>query len=131
MVTPLCRPVLEDVSIEVDRLLGRRGTSYLDLGRVVLLVCNVCQDLLCGALTVRLDVMEQVVTWSDWRWDPIEHAEKLTGISAPVVVDRAAYEGTIQSAPEVLATLPYDQDQFRTRPFLWPWQWGWRLPRDG
>jgi len=38
------------------------------------------------------------------------------------------FERVFSSAPERLSGMPYDELAHRGRGFLWPWQWGWRLP---
>ena len=44
-------------------------------------------------------------------------------------VDRAGYEAMLRSAFERVSTMPYDELEHRGRGFLWPWQWGWRMPK--
>lgn len=52
-----------------EELLGGRVCDGLPSGRVGLLVCQVCEDLGCGSLTVALDVGEREVVWSSPRWE--------------------------------------------------------------
>ena len=35
----------------------------------------------------------------------------------------------LTSAYERIAAMPYDELDHRGRRFLWPWQWGWRMPK--
>jgi len=132
-VTELCRPWLHAVPESVDRLLGRLGTDGLAENRVALLVCGVCGDLGCGAVTARLDVSQDQVSWSEFLWEggvgevtsiDLEHE-----FDGRIVFDRAGYEAMLRSALERVSTMPYDELEHRGRGFLWPWQWGWRMPK--
>jgi hypothetical protein len=125
-VTELNRPWLPGVPAAVETFLGRRPGEFLPPGRISLLVCAVCGDLGCGALTASLDVRAAEVTWSDFLWEdgiveplPVEHLDQ------PVTFDRAHYEAAFADAYERVAALPYDELAHRGRRFLWPWQWGW------
>ncbi len=132
LVTLLNREWLPTVADSVLELLGRRPASGLDPGRIYLFVCSECGDLGCGAITAAIEVAEDCITWSQFAWesgyrpaDPIEDAP------TRVVFDVADYETTVATAYERVATLPHDELQHQRRNFLWPWQWGWRLPKDG
>jgi len=132
-VTELCRPRLHAVGESVARLLGRLGTEGLSENRVALLVCGVCGDLGCGAVTARLNVSQDQVSWSEFRWE--------SGVGGPTAIDvkdqidgrivfsRAAYEAMLKSAYERIAAMPHDEPEHRGRRLLWPWQWGWRIPK--
>ena len=130
LVTELNRPWLPSVPDAVDRLLGRRPSEHLAAGRVPLLVCGSCGDLGCGQLTAALDIADAKVSWSDFLWEdgmselrPVEHLhERLT-------FDRTRYEAVFADAYERVAAFPYDELAHHGRRFLWPWQWGWKLPR--
>lgn len=133
-VTELCRPWLDTVQESVERLLGRQETPGLPEDRVALLVCLVCGDLGCGAITARLSISEDQVTWSEFAWedgdgDPTPVDVRLEGDDR-LVFSRAAYESLLASAPDRIAAMPYEELEHRGRRFLWPWQWGWRLPRS-
>jgi hypothetical protein len=130
LVTELNRPWLPRVPDAVTTFLGRRPGEFLAPGRIPLLVCAVDGDLGCGALTAALDVGAAEVTWSDFLWEvgiveprPVEHLDQ------PVTFDRAHYEAAFADAYERVAAFPYDELAHRGRRFLWPWQWGWKLPR--
>lgn len=132
-VTELCRPWLHAVPESVDRLLGRLGTDGLPENRVALLVCGVCGDLGCGAVTARLNVSQDQVSWSEFLWgggvgDPtsIDVGHEVNG---RFVFNRAGYEAMLTLAYERIAAMPYDELEHRGRRFLWPWQWGWRMPK--
>lgn len=132
-VTELCRPWLHAVPESVDRLLGRLGTDGLPENRVALLVCGVCGDLGCGAVTARLNLSQDQVSWSEFLWeggvgDPtsIDVAHEGDG---RIVFNRAGYEAMLTSAYERIAAMPYDELEHQGRRFLWPWQWGWRMPK--
>jgi hypothetical protein len=129
LLTNLNRPWLPNVAESVDELLGRTPSQELRAGRIALLVCSVCGDLGCGQLTAALNVSDAEVSWSDFLWEddhsdptPVEH------LRDPVHFDRSQYEAALTHAPERVAALPYDESAHRGRRFLWPWQWGWRLP---
>jgi hypothetical protein len=131
LVTELNRPWLPQVGQAVDRLAGRRPADSLPRGRAALLVCPDDGDVECGQLTTALHTTATEVTWSDFRWeggpyepDPTEH------LTEPISFDRAQYEAALADAYERVAELPYDELAHHGRRFLWPWQWGWRLPRD-
>lgn len=130
LVTQLNRPWLPAVPKAVSRFLGRRESEDLVSERVALLVCAMDGDLGCGQLTAALEVGDAEVSWSDFLWEdgnfdprPVEHLHQ------PVVFDRARYETTFDGAYERVAAFPYDELAHHGRRFLWPWQWGWRLPR--
>jgi hypothetical protein len=134
-VTELCRTWLQTVPESVDRLLGRLGTDRLPENRVALLVCGTCGDLGCGAVTARLNVSQDQVSWSEFLWeggvgegDPtsIDVEQQVDG---RIVFNRAGYEAMLTSAYERIAAMPYDELEHRGRRFLWPWQWGWRIPK--
>lgn len=130
LVTELNRPWLPGVPDAVATFLGRRPGEFLAPGRIPLLVCAVDGDLGCGALTTALDVGAAEVTWSDFLWEdgifdprPVEHLDR------PVTFGRANYEAAFADAYERVAAFPYDELAHHGRRFLWPWQWGWKLPR--
>lgn len=131
MVTPLSRPWLEDVEEEVDRLLGRRGTAELESGRVAILLCPIDGDIDCGALTARLEFTADEVHWVDWRWDSYQGSLPVKSPTESMRFDRATYEALLHGAPGRLKVMPYNELDHRGKPFLWPWEWGWRLPPAG
>jgi hypothetical protein len=131
LVTELNRPWLPGVPDSIERFLGRRPGEFLAPGRIPLLVCPVDGDLGCGQLTTALDVRGAEVTWSDFRWEdgivasrPVEHLDQ------PITFGRAQYEAAFDDAYERVAAFFYDELAHHGRRFLWPWQWGWKLPRD-
>jgi hypothetical protein len=139
-VTELCRPWLHAVPESVDRLLGRLGTDGLLENRVALLVCGVCGDLGCGAVTAQLNLSQDQVSWSNFQWEGgVDDWEG--GVGDPAAIDlahggdgrivfnRAGYEAMLTSAYEQIAAMPYDELEHQGRRFLWPWQWGWRMPK--
>ncbi|HEX6876043.1 MAG TPA: hypothetical protein VF165_10325 [Nocardioidaceae bacterium] len=131
LVTELNRPWLHVVPDAVERLLGRVATEGIAEGRVMLLVCGLCGDLGCGAITALLDVDTDSVAWSDFLYENT-YAEPtpVESLPAPLVFDRAAYEETLTNAPALVATLPFDEVEHARRGWLWPWQWGWKMPRS-
>lgn len=89
-----------------------------------------CGDLGCGAITVRLTITPQPVTWTDFAWEndyddkPVPQRSGLT-----FVFDHDAYLTTVKSSRLRVAAFPYDRLAHHGRDVLWPWQWGWQLPR--
>ena len=131
MVTPLNRVWLPSVESAILELLGQRPTDGLGAGRVSLFVCGECGDLGCGAVTATLQVESDRITWSQFGWEnnyepaePIENAPDFLSFAAP------HYEAILAGAHERVAALPYDELAHHGRKFLWPWQWGWRLPKN-
>lgn len=129
MVTAMSRAWLKEVPAEMDRLLGRRDTEGLSTGRVALLLCRVDGDIACGALTARLELSDAHVAWTDWLWASSQGAPPVEQLSDPFVFDRTTYEAQLHGALAVLQAMPYDELAHRGKRFLWPWEWGWRLPR--
>ena len=130
-VTSLNRAWLGEVLVEVDRLLGRASDPDLDVGRCMILLCPIDGDLGCGAVTARVSMDEDTVRWSDWALENgFEPRTPIEGFGRSLTFDRESYERTLLGAYGKVATLPYDELAHRGRRFLWPWQWGWRLPAD-
>lgn len=131
LVTELNRPWLHVVPEALDRLLGRRPSEDLDPGRIPLLLCHVDGDLACGALTASLRVADAEVSWSDFRWeDGIYDPRPVEQLDQPITFDRGQYEAAFVDACARVAGFPYDELAHHGRQFRWPWQWGWKLPRD-
>ena len=132
-VTALCRPWLHVVPESVNRLLGCFGTDGLPENRVALLVCGMCGDLGCGAVTARLDVSQDQVSWCEFLWEGGEGGPTSIDVAAEgdgrIVFERAGYEAMLTSAYDRTAAMPYDELKHRRRRFLWPWQWGWRMSK--
>lgn len=131
LVTPLSRPWLKDVASEIDQLLGQREAGDLPAGRVALLVCPVDGDIACGALTARLQVSQDHVVWTDWLWESDQGALSVEHLSEPAMFDRQDYEKQMRMALATVTALPFDELAHRGKRFLWPWEWGWRLPPRG
>ena len=131
LVTELNRAWLHVVPEAVDRLLGRRAHEDLDPGRLPLLLCPVDGDLACGALTAALRLDDAQVSWSDFRWeDGLRDPTPVDQLDQPIVLDRSQYESAFADACGRVAGFPYDESARSGRRLLWPWQWGWGLPRD-
>ncbi|WP_168581573.1 hypothetical protein [Gephyromycinifex aptenodytis] len=129
VITALNRPWLHMLDEGIAELTGRRPDPRLPAGRIPLLRCADCGDLGCGAITARLDITAQALTWSDFAWenDDDEPVPQHPGLD--FVFDLDAYLRTIESCRARVAAFPYDPLAHHGRDFLWPWQWGWRLPR--
>lgn len=131
LATTLNRAWLATVNDAVGELRGTRSTDGLSPGRVALYVCGDCGDLGCGAVTAKLHVGADTVSWAEFAWengyepsDPIKDSPTVIHFSAP------NYADVLATADERVAALPYDELAHHGRAFLWPWQWGWRLPKD-
>jgi hypothetical protein len=129
LVTDLNRDwVPEAVAPAVETLLGQRAAPDLDAGRVPLLVCGSCGDLACGAVTAKLGVGTNEVTWSEFRWENgYEDPEPIDSLRAPITFDRAQYEAELADAAQRVAALPGSEPRFLERPrrdrhLRWPWQ---------
>lgn len=132
LATPLNRAWLPSVEGAVLELLGERPGAGLDNGRIPLFVCGECGDLGCGAVTVALDMDQDRITWSQFAWENgFEPAEPIENTPTSLVFAAADYNKVFASAYGRVADLPYDALEHEGRKFLWPWQWGWRLPKDG
>lgn len=130
-MTELNRPWLPSVPDAVEKLLGTRPSDDLTDGRVELLVCGACGGLGCGALTAALDVGDAEVSWSEFLWeDGMSDPRPVEQLAGPLTFDRALYEAAFSDAYERVAACPYDESAHHGRRFLWPWQWGWQLPRE-
>ena len=46
----------------------------------------------------------------------------------PLLLDRKAYEAQISVAFGMVQEMPYDELSHRGKRFLWPLEWGWRMP---
>jgi len=128
MVTLLSRPWLEDVPTEIGRLLGRRETDGLSPGRAALLVCRVDGDIGCGALTARVQLAEAHISWTNWLWETDLGGLPVESGPGDVLFDRTAYEAELAAAFAVVPAMSYDEVAHRGKRFLWPCEWGWRMP---
>ena len=129
MVTLLSRPWPDAVPNSVDQLCGRRTCTDLARGRVPLYVCGACGDLAWGAVTAALNVGETTTTWADFRWEN----GRSPGIPIQVDMEHVSfasghYVDVFSDAVQRVAAMPYSRLDHEGRRFLWPWQWGWRLP---
>ena len=119
------------VPTHVEVLLGRQPDEDLPAGRIPLLVCAVDGDVACGAITAGLSMERETVTWTDLRWEGgIGETSDVGGLRQSMTFDRRPYEQGLLAAAVRVSELPYDEAEHSLRRFLWPWQWGWRLPRD-
>lgn len=84
----------------LDRLLGVLPGDYDD-GRVSLLVCAVCGDLWCGAVSVELALSPRTVSWQKigWQGDP-EDVEPETLTEQSFTFDRDEYEQLLRGLRE-------------------------------
>lgn len=90
-----------------QRLLGRVAGDAPH-GRVTVHVCAECGDLGCGAITVRLEVIEDRVVWDDWGYqnndeDEIFDLDDVRGLCR-FVFDRPEYEHVLSRAVERIRT---------------------------
>ncbi len=81
----------------VARLVGDAPGDLPD-GRVAVYVCPECGDLGCGAVTVRLTLAPDEVTWDDWGWQTdYEAAVDRSSLDdlPSLTFDRTQYERTL------------------------------------
>lgn len=131
VITTLNRPWLNTLDDGIGELTGRQPDPCLPTGRIALLRCAGCGDVGCGAITARLTITPQTVTWSDFAWENDDDGETAPQRSGLVFVfDHDAYMTTIESSRSSVAAFPYDPLAHHGRDFRWPWQWGWRLPKS-
>lgn len=124
LVTVLCRPWPQAAAETVEQLMG--GATGQALG-VDMLVCKLCGDRDCGALVADVTAKADRVTWTNWHFTNPGGAEPVAALR-DLAFERERYVALLQTAAATVAELPYDEDANRPRRFLWPWQWGWRLP---
>lgn len=78
--------------------------------RIPLLVCGVCGDLTCGALTVALSRHADVVQWADWAWEGHDAEAAIPLPSLPVCrFERQAYDGALREAQRRVSITPVTQ----------------------
>lgn len=111
---------------QIMRLLVLDVPEYED-GRTAMYVCR-CGDLDCFGIGARINRHLTTITWSDWAWkdgfeltDPIEELGTYT-------FTLSEYEKVLADAARLLETVP-DWVPPKQR-MLWPWQWGWSLPKE-
>jgi hypothetical protein len=88
----------------------------------------VCGDRDCGAVLADVVIAPGSVTWTNWQFTDSKGTKQLHALS-PYIFDHQVYEALVRSAPATVAAVPYDEQLHVSRRLLWPWQWGWRLPR--
>ena len=131
MLTPLNRAWLDAVPDAVEVLLGNRAEPGLDPGRIPIFVCPVCGDIPCGAVTAMLSVRDDVVAWTQFQLENgYEPAKDVAGAPTELVFDAASYRSAMWGALQRVRAMLFDELEHSGRRFLWPWQWGWRLPKD-
>lgn len=123
------RPWLHVLATSVDELTGRASVPGLADGRLGLLWCAECGDIGCGALTAKLTIEGDVLGWSEFAWENSRDDALPQAPGLAFTFDRAAYTDLLDHARGLVAQLPYDRLEHEGRRFLWPWQWGWRLPQ--
>jgi hypothetical protein len=90
-----------EVALHPSRhLLDRPDPDFTIEGKQALFVCPICADLLCGAVTARIDVFGARVRWSEFERARWNHEGELWGFTAlrvgPFGFDRAQYERALQ-----------------------------------
>ncbi|MGO3342673.1 MAG: hypothetical protein ACTIK1_09940 [Glutamicibacter arilaitensis] len=98
-----------DIKLAAEVLMGRtRLTDYFPSeGRIPLLFCS-CGDPGEGAMTVRLSITKDTVTWDQWAWEhdsfPIEWLPHLPAYHFPFDGYEAALDEAGQIALEIMGT---------------------------
>jgi hypothetical protein len=125
----------EAVAAAVQGLRGLADSAGLPPHVVPLIVCKVCGDLGCGGWVAKIDVDEQTVSWTGFRWTDwsvgtdVEAGEMPTTDLATLVFERQAYEAALADAVERVQALPHPSGHTPDSKRRWPWAWGWRLPK--
>ena len=71
----------------LEQLLGLRSSGLLS-GRVPVLVCEQCGDVACGALAVRINRCDAMITWTDWAYENgYEPTTELTWLTHPALFE--------------------------------------------
>lgn len=122
------QPEWEHFSLDeqIDRLLGLGAPEYED-GRTAMYICR-CGDLDCFGIGARIKREAGTITWSDWAW---KDGFKLTDPNEDLgayTFTLSEYEEALTGAARMLAAVP-DWEPPKQK-MLWPWQWGWRLPKE-
>ena len=80
------------------------GAGGFPDGRAALLVCQVCGDLECGALSVKVTREATTVRWSDFGWH-VPREDGFEPLDVPLRFEFAAvdYDGLLTSLAERLA----------------------------
>jgi len=96
----LCSPLqleVPEVAIEsLEVLLGLKPTQFSD-GRAAILICEVCLDLFCPAITATVQFTDDEVIWVGFGWQSLTE-DGLLGKVAPSLgfhFGRKAYEATL------------------------------------
>lgn len=121
------QPEWEHFSLEeqISRLLGLEVPDYED-GRTAMYVCR-CGDLDCFGIGARINRQPTTITWSDWAWkDGFELTDTIEELGT-YTFTLSEYEHVLADAARMLAAVP-DWVPPKQR-MLWPWQWGWSLPK--
>jgi hypothetical protein len=130
LTTALNRAWLPTVVDAIEELHARRQAEGLGPDRIALYVCGECGDLGCGAVTATLTAASDTITWSDFAWDNGHEAtDPIADAPAILTFTAKTYADAFKDAEARVAAMPYDPLAHEGRRFLWPWQWGWRLPK--
>lgn len=85
-----------------------------------LLVCGSCGDLLCSAVTARLEVGTAEVRWSQFRWEnAYDDPQPVEPLQAAITFDRGQYETELADAAPRVAELPEGDPLFLDRARPW------------
>lgn len=81
----------------LDSLTTTDGGEFPD-GRAAILVCHLCGDLECGALSARITRQDTTVTWTDFGWQT-PREDGYHPIEAPLALefDAARYDALISA----------------------------------
>lgn len=111
-VTPFEMPATDAVAVLTGAT--RYDDSVSDTGRVPLLVCGVCGDLMCGALTVALSRHDGAVHWADWAWESPDADAVIPLPSLPICrFERHAYDRALREAQQRASITPTTQVRVR------------------
>jgi len=93
-----------DAALSWLESLRHQGGGEFPDGRAAVLVCEVCGDLECGALSVRVTRGAGTVRWSDFGWQ-VPRTDGYDSLEVPLSLEFAveAYDGLLTSLAQRLA----------------------------
>lgn len=93
-----------DAALSWLESLRHQGGGEFPDGRAAVLVCEVCGDLECGALSVRVTRGADTVRWSDFGWQ-VPRSDGFDSLGVPLSLEFAveAYDGLLTSLAHRLA----------------------------
>jgi len=99
---------------QIDRLLLRMEAELPD-NRNTLYICPACADLGCGAITIEINFVDEVVTWSKFGWqNNLEDNNKVSYLENinEYTFNRKDYEEVIEATKGIgMNKWPWDKEE--------------------